>query len=327
MDAPPPGSQVRRATMWMMVLAAVYIAALWWLDRDKHIQLHLAALAGSLAVAAAPVFLSYIVRYARWRYLLRRQGERFPYGAGFLAYLSGFAFTATPGKTGELIRIRYYARLGIAPERTFGVFVFERALDLLVILLLSLLAATLVPGFDTLAVVVPVFLAALVMVALWPPLRHGLARLVAALPFALLRRLGEFLLQGADELGRFLRPTDSLVGILAGAVAWLLTSLVFAGLLQAMGFALPWSVALGIYPLAMLVGALSFAPGGVGTTELAIVLMLGRLGITTGDAVVVAVGVRLVTLWFAVAVGMLAMLLLEWRPPATSKGRGPTLPL
>jgi uncharacterized protein (TIRG00374 family) len=81
-----------------------------------------------------------------------------------------------------------------------------------------------------------------------------------------------------------------------------------------MGLQLDPIVAFGIYPLAMLVGALSFVPGGVGTTELAIVLMLDRLGIATADAIAVAVAARLVTLWYAIVVGALAMLRAEFLP-------------
>ena len=323
MNEPPPRAEnsVHKATAWVLFVAVAYVLALWWFDRDKQIQRYLADLAGPLLISLVPVFLSYLIRYGRWRYLLQRQGSCFSFGRGFLGYLSGFAFTATPGKTGELIRIRYFARMGVAPERTFGVFVFERALDLLVILLLSLFAAALMPVFGTLAAVVLLLVVALAIVALWPTGRRALGDCANRLPGAPVRRLAGFLLRGADELGAFLGFQTGLLGLSTGAIAWLLTSLVFVAVVHAMGVELPWPVALGIYPLAMLVGALSFVPGGVGTTELAIVLMLKQLGIETGAAMAAAVGVRLVTLWFAVAIGMLALLMLELRPGLGGKHR------
>lgn len=100
--------------------------------------------------------------------------------------------------------------------------------------------------------------------------------------------------------------------MLAGCLAWGLTSAVFVSLCVGMGLQLDPMVALGIYPLAMLIGALSFVPGGVGTTELAIVLMLNRLGISTPEAIAVAVAARLVTLWYAIVVGAAAMLIAEF---------------
>ncbi|MNU03104.1 hypothetical protein D3C72_2470190 [compost metagenome] len=61
----------------------------------------------------------------------------------------------------------------------------------------------------------------------------------------------------------------------------------------------------------MLAGAVSFIPGGVGTTEAAIVLMLTTTGASLDAALAVAVGIRLTSLWLAVVVGMLAMTNLE----------------
>ena len=100
-------------------------------------------------------------------------------------------------------------------------------------------------------------------------------------------------------------------------MAWGLTASVFVGM--GMGLHVDPIVAFGIYPLAMLVGALSFVPGGVGTTELAIVLMLNRLGIATADAIAVAVAARLVTLWYAIAVGALAMIRAELLEHGTAR--------
>ena len=69
----------------------------------------------------------------------------------------------------------------------------------------------------------------------------------------------------------------------------------------------------------MLIGALSFVPGGVGTTEAAIVVMLGANGVSADTALAVAIGIRLVSLWLAVLVGMLAMAALE----LTARRRSP----
>ncbi len=127
----------------------------------------------------------------------------------------------------------------------------------------------------------------------------------------LLERAARFLIALIGELRICLQWRSMAVGLLSGGLAWSLTSLIFVGICSAMGVQVSLVVLFGIYPLAMLVGALSFVPGGVGTTELAIVLMLGRLGIPMPEALAVAIGVRLVTLWFAIALGALSLLVLE----------------
>ena len=169
--------------------------------------------------------------------------------------------------------------------------------------------------FPTLGILVAVvlgFVCVLLGAAAWPQLLGQLKRLTERLPGRWLQRLMRFGLSAVLELRSCLDLQAFGQSMLAGSIAWGLTSAVFVGLCVGMGLPLDPVVAFGIYPLAMLIGALSFVPGGVGTTELAIVLMLNRLGISTADAIAVAVAARVVTLWYAILVGALAMPIAEF---------------
>ncbi len=292
-------------------MVAAYFASLWWLDRSNGTFQRLSSAWYWLSLAALPVFASYLVRYWRWRWLLHRNGDLVPFARGLCGYLAGFALTATPGKTGELLRIRYFGRMGVPASRTLAVFVFERACDLLIILLLSLAAAPLFPGLATLACIVLAFVLLLFAAARWRAMQDRTEHAITHLQITWLRRAWVFALAAARSLDSHLDARAFWTGLATGMLAWSLTSAVFMGVCIGFGVDISPLLAFGIYPLAMLVGALSFVPGGVGTTELAIVLMLSRLGVGTGDALAVAVGTRLVTLWFATSVGGGAVLLLE----------------
>ncbi|QBG90920.1 lysylphosphatidylglycerol synthase transmembrane domain-containing protein [Xanthomonas oryzae] len=296
---------------FVVVLCASYVAVLVWVDNGNGTFSRLKDVWHLMLLAIVPVSLTYLFRYWRWQWLLVRKGHRVPVGLGLAGYLAGFALTATPGKAGELMRIRYFARMGIPAERTLGVFVFERASDLLVILSLSLLAASVFPTLGALAAVVLGFVCVLFGAAAWPALLDNLAGLTARLPGRWLPRLAHFCLAAALELRSCLDLPAFGQSMLAGFITWGLTSAVFVSLCVGMGLHLGLIVAFGIYPLAMLIGALSFVPGGVGTTELAIVLMLNRLGISPADAIAGAVAVRLVTLWYAILVGAVSLLAAE----------------
>jgi uncharacterized protein (TIRG00374 family) len=295
------------------LLCAIYIAALWWIDRKNGAFTRLLEQVTVLALMLPLVLASYAARYARWFWLLRKAGQAPPIWRGFLAYLAGFALTATPGKAGELLRIRYFESMGIPPSRTMAVFVFERACDLLVILLLSLLAASVFPTIGLLCLVVLAFVGALFGFAAWPGSARCLAWTASRLRKGLLKSAIDFIGSAIRELQSCLTWRSLAMSTLSGGLAWSLTALVFLGICSALGIHAPLTALFGIYPLAMLIGALSFVPGGVGTTELAIVLILERLGIPTPDALAAAIGVRLVTLWFAILVGALSLLILEGR--------------
>lgn len=307
----------RQRTWWqagtVAAICVAYIAALWWIDRKNGAFSRVLDQGAMLALSLPLVLASYAIRYARWSWLLKSRGHAVPVWRGFLAYLAGFALTATPGKAGELLRIRYFERIGVPASRTMAVFVFERACDLLVILLLSLLAANVFPTINVLCVIVLAFVATLFGIAAWPGSAGFMDWVSTRLGEGLLKRAAGFVIAAIGELRICLKGSALAMGLLGSCFAWSLTALVFVGICNALGIHAPLLILLGIYPLAMLIGALSFVPGGVGTTELAIVLMLGRLGIPTPDALAAAIGVRLVTLWFAVAVGLLSVLTLESR--------------
>lgn len=316
---PPPSHAVttsprsrRPSPLFLLVIGAAYLALLLYIDRGNGILARLASHAGALGVCGALVLVSFGVRYQRWRLALAAQGHaHIGWWAGLVAYLAGFAFTVSPGKAGELLRIRYFGRMSVPPAQVLAAFIFERGLDLASLTLLGIAAATLIPAFGALAGLVLGLLLALCLASCWPWLQRRLSALAARFPGYRLRRLASFLVNGVTQAGPLLRPLLATQGLVLGALAWLLTAAAFTHLCHAIGLILTWQQALGIYPLAMLAGAASFVPGGVGTTEAAIVLMLGALGAPLDVSLAVAVGIRLASLWLAIAIGMLAMLSLE----------------
>src|SRR5690606_16572940 len=90
-------------------------------------------------------------------------------------------------------------------------------------------------------------------------------------------------------------------------------ALAFAWLLTALDVQVAPAQALATYPLAMLAGAASMIPGGLGSTEAAIIALLASFGVAAGPSTVAAIGIRLATLWFAIVLGMLSITVLESR--------------
>ena len=69
--------------------------------------------------------------------------------------------------------------------------------------------------------------------------------------------------------------------------------------------------ALPIYAVATLVGAVTALPGGMIGTEGSMLALLQQSGAAKSAASASTVLIRLVTLWFAVAIGLLALLALR----------------
>lgn len=315
--------KLRRALLSFALITAVYLLALVWVDSRKQVFSQIGPLASILPVLCGLSLLSYLLRCARWHWLLARAGHRIPAVRGALAYLAGFAFTATPGKVGELVRMRYLAPQGVPPGRVLSAFVYERSFDLLTLLLLACLAIT---RYDIFAVgvgFVAVFLTLILGLAYRP---HPLTRLSARLRRHRLSQLSRWLRLLRDGLAgcrQWLTPLDLSMALLTGLAAWVATAGAFVLLLQHLGVVMPLLAAWATYPLAMLAGAASMAPGGVGSTELSLVALLSFFDVPVATAALAAVGIRLASMWFSVLCGLVCVALLEVRGGASLAPAGP----
>lgn len=289
----------------MLLTALAYLgASLWagWNEVSAAARLAGGGLALGLLLATA----NFGLRYLRWRCYLAGFGRRLPWGEGFLIYLAGFSLTTTPMKVGETLRGLLALRHGVPLAESLAIFVSERLLDLIIVLALVAL------GSHDHALARPALWAGLVL--------SGLMLLALAQP----RRLQRLTDMGASSQGMILRWSGRLarlllearrcqrpwqlgVGLAAGTLAWGVEGLAFHTLLVGMGLLDDWGLALSIYMLAKLIGVLSLLPGGVGGTEAAIAAMLHLAGVPLPAAVAATLLIRLVTLWYAVGVGALAL--------------------
>ncbi|HEY0202159.1 MAG TPA: lysylphosphatidylglycerol synthase transmembrane domain-containing protein [Burkholderiaceae bacterium] len=251
---------------------------------------------------------NYGLRFLRWEACLRRlSAVRIERWLHWLYYLAGFAFTTTPGKAGEALRGVFLKQHGLDYRASLAAFLYERVLDLAAVVAMAALAAQAFPRYTF---VLWLTLAA-VAAGLWLLLSGTLtARLrwlqdrlggrVSALAGKLVALLGD----AATVLAW--RPL--LGGLVVGLVAWGAEGLGLYYALHALGASVSLPLTLGVYALSMLVGALSFVPGGLGTAEATMVLCLTSLGCPLPTALTATLICRAATLWFAVVLGLLACL-------------------
>ncbi len=254
--------------------------------------------------------VNYLLRFYRWQGYLALLGHSPPLGRHLACYLAGFALTTTPGKAGELIRAWYLKAQGVDVSHSLAAFVTERFLDLGAMLLLALLAAAEFPGHGWLLGLVAALLLGMLPLLHSRALARGLhawgegnGRL--AVPIRHLARL----LETSRVL---LEPRPGYTGLALGLLAWGAEGLALWLILDGLGLSVAPLLAVGIYAISVLVGALSFIPGGLGGTEAVMGLLLIAAGADPATAVAATLICRLATLWFAVALGMMAMAGLEW---------------
>jgi uncharacterized protein (TIRG00374 family) len=303
--------KLAKAVWGYALIIAIYVAMLLLVDTQKGFFEYAPMALGQLPVLMGLALASYALRYLRWFLLLRWAGCVVPAWRGWVAYLAGFAFTATPGKVGELIRIRYFGRLHVDASLVMSAFVFERALDLVVVLCLASLWVVDRQMLIFAASFVCLFLLAVGWVMFQPRWLGAVASFFAAKRWLRLARLLRLMADGLVGCRVWLKPWPLLVSFLLGVGAWSVTAFAFVYLLDALKLDVPLLAAFSAYPLAMLAGAASMLPGGVGSTEAAIVVQLQWHGVPAATALLAAVVVRMGTMWFSVVCGLVAVLIQE----------------
>ena len=282
-------------------------------DTQKGFLEYVPKVMAQLPVLLLFALVSFVLRYTRWFWLFRWAGSEVPVWQGWLAYISGFAFTATPGKVGELVRIRYFARLHVDGSRVMSAFVFERALDLVVVFCLATLWVADTRMFAVAATFVFVFLVVVGWVIYKPKALDALGMTFTGYGFGRVGRLLHFVAKAMAGCTIWFRTVPFLSSFLLGLAAWCSTALAFVFLLNTLQVHVPFLAAFAVYPIAMLAGAASMLPGGVGTTEAAIVIQLQWHGVPVAMALLVAFSIRLGTMWFSVLLGMASLLYQEFK--------------
>jgi len=276
---------------------------------------------GLILLATLLSLLNYVLRIVRWRSYLAHLGHVLTFRFAALTFTAGFAFTLSPGKVGEMVRARYYKNMGVPFSHVAAAFFTERLIDLLAMVTVALLAvASLADSYRWVlwGTVGGMGLILFLLAGLsWDRLERVFMRR-QDLPERL-RHAGAGICRMFGSARALLRIDMLLLGFALALAAWSVEGIglkVIAGMIPSPHLEL--SAALGIYSVAIIIGALSFLPGGLGSTEAVMVALLVAYGYSMPDAMLPTLVCRLLTLWFAVGLGWLAVLVLRSEPRAAS---------
>ncbi len=290
------------AGLFALVLAglAALAAATGWEETLAQIaRLHF----WQFGVLLALSLVNYLGRGLRWHLFARHLGLDLRLGASLRHFLGGFAMSVTPGRLGELVRMRWIGReTGWRFARTAPLMLVDRASDLAAMGIL--LGAALAFSASGIAFGLPVTLLALAgaVIATRPALLAGLADLGHRLTgrFA---RLFASLRRAARSLKAFSSPGVMGLAGLLGLAGWFAEGYAFHLLLMWMGADIGVAKAVAIFIFSGLAGGLTGAPGGVGGAEAAMVALLSLEGVPLEASIPATAIIRVTTLWFAIAIG------------------------
>ncbi|MGV6812036.1 MAG: lysylphosphatidylglycerol synthase transmembrane domain-containing protein [Brevirhabdus sp.] len=314
-NVPTGRSRRLRDGIFLAALAAMFVAGLSALSAATGWQEVLAQIAAlswvQVGVLLALSLVNYILRAGRWHLFSRALGVPTTPAQSLRHFLGGFAMTVTPGRVGELVRMRWLKReTGWAIERTAPLALVDRATDLAAMGMMLAVAVS----FSTLGVKAAAPVAALAIAAAYVATHP---RLVSALVTLLWRTLGLWprmfarIRGAARSLDLFTGPGTLLPALALGFVGWIAEGYALYLLLGWMGADIGLWTAIGIFVFAMLAGGLTGAPGGLGGAEAAMIALLSMQGVALEVSVPATAIIRVTTLWFAIAIGFVVFPIAE----------------
>lgn len=255
--------------------------------------------------------INYILRFFRWQMYLKHLGySDIPILKHLQIYLSGFALTTTPGKAGEAIRSVYLKEHGVDYSSSIAALFAERVSDLLSVLIIALFALS---YFTEYQLVAAIFAALIVLSLIFinsPTLMNLLRNLAFKITKGKMQLAIQHLFNVIDQMTQLLGLRILLLGLVMGVISWGAEAYAFSFILDRMHYNIDAQIAGGIYALGMIAGAISLMPGGLGGAEAAMDLLLLAMGVIQSDATAATLVCRITTLWFAVAIGLVALLTL-----------------
>lgn len=257
------------------------------------------------AVLLGLSLINYFFRAARWHLFARALGLATVFLQNLRHFLGGFAMSVTPGRVGELIRMRWIGReTGWSFEQTAPLVLVDRASDLAAMAIILGLAVTQAMGGVGMALPVALLALLAAYVVTRPRLLARIVtyfyRITGLWPRLFVRARRAALSLRAFTHIRLLIPALGL-----GFFGWLAEGYAFWLLLGWMGADVGFWTAVGIFVFATLAGGLTGAPGGVGGAEAAMVALLALEGVPLETSLPATAIIRVTTLWFAIGIGLM----------------------
>jgi uncharacterized protein (TIRG00374 family) len=254
---------------------------------------------------------NYVLRYVKWEFYLRQIGVvGLAKRDSFLIYFSGLGMTVTPGKVGEWLKSYLLKEThGTPVTRSAPILLAERLTDSLALLIIAG-AGVVFFGHRSWPIVVVIAAGSAIAIGVS---RHrgasyGILGFLGRLPYV--RRFEPRLEELYESTYVVMEPRGVVAMTGLSVVSWSFEVLAFYLTLVGLGVdgSLDTMLKAGfILPIATLAAAILLTPGGLGVAEIGItslsqeLLDMGKSTATLGTLII-----RIATLWFGVALGLIA---------------------
>lgn len=256
-------------------------------------------------------FCNYCARFLKWDYYTKVLDIKIEKRMSFIIFLSSFIMAVTPGKIGEVFKSYLLKeQTGTPISKSAPIVIAERITDFLSLILLSIAGAITFNYGKGLIITIGILFILLIVLISSKTISYAIITFLEK--FRFFSRISHKIHSAYDSIYRMVRIKELIITIFLSIFAWFFECTGFYIVIN--GFNLEAAVHIDIfvatfvYGFATVAGAVTMLPGGLGATDASITGLLIILTIPKSIAVASTLLIRVATLWFAVAVGIVAVL-------------------
>lgn len=250
--------------------------------------------------------LNYCARFFKWDYYLTILKIQLSKKDSLMIFMSGLLMSVTPGKLGELLKAYLVKTVNKTPASVTAPIIFaERATDFLSLTILALIGAYIYDYGRNATLIITGLILVGIFILTNRKVFDSLMKILSKIKFV--HKRIESIEQLYHSTYTLLKLKPLVIAVIISVVSWGFECygyyLVINNFVDTIGVS--WSFF--SYSFSTIVGAVSMLPGGLGVTEGSFLLMLTSKGLSKSDAAATTFITRVVTLWFAVIVGIIAV--------------------
>ena len=302
----------KKRYLLFVISIALITAIIWYANPILLVNVLSKANISFVFLALGITLISLSLRVLKWKVLLNGVGFMELYPIQVLGMtISNF----TPGKVAEPVKaIILKMRKNIDVSASMPSIIWERIMDIIVIVILSIIAINLlsvnskffIAGFAGIAIFSAIIIISLVVLY---SRKFGMKIFGLTRRLPILKKLPENFMELFYKVQ--IKKTSLLKCFVLTIIPWSIEGLTFYFVFLSLGVSLNPIILAGIVALSVMIGVVSSLPGGLGTTEVVMILLLGVSGVESTTAIAGVMLFRFVSFWFGAFLGGLSFVYLS----------------
>jgi glycosyltransferase 2 family protein len=251
-------------------------------------------------------FLNYFARFLKWDYYLSIVKVKMKKIDSLSTFMSGLIMSVTPAKLGEVLKSVLVKEITGEPiSKTAPIILAERITDFLSLLLIAIVGAFVFDYGGNITILVAAFFIFLIFIISNKKIALPIINFSERIP--LIKKYIHNIHSAYESSYQLLKLKPLILMTILSLISWGFECLGYYFILVNfdVDFGLLW--ASFSYSFSTIIGAISMLPGGLGLTEGSLTFLLVQKGVSADIAVATTFIVRVVTLWFAVLVGIVSL--------------------